>query len=79
VGGLYICNACKDENGQKTPQSFSTFTFEYKKEAKTVKPDTKTNANLRNMENFETNQFERNYVEHGRYTKIQYGIQIHNA
>jgi hypothetical protein len=37
VGGLYICNACKDENGQKTPQSFSTFTFEYKKESENGK------------------------------------------
>jgi hypothetical protein len=26
-----------------------------------------------------TNQFERNYVKNGRYTKIQYGIPIHNA
>jgi hypothetical protein len=60
---------CKDENGWKRSENSSTH-LNTKMKAKTVKPDTKTNANLRNIENFETNQFERNYVEHGRYTKI---------
>jgi hypothetical protein len=50
-----------------------------KTKAKMVKPDTKMNANLRNIENFENEPIERNYVEHGRYTKIQYGIPTHNA
>jgi hypothetical protein len=37
----------------------------------TVKSE--TNTNLRNAK---TNQFDRTYVEHGRYTKIQYGIRL---
>ena len=40
-----------DENGRKTPHPFSTSTFDYKMKA--VKPDTKTNTNLQNIENFE--------------------------
>ena len=41
----------RDENGRKISQPFSTTTFDY--EAKAVKPDTKTNTNLQNIENFE--------------------------
>jgi len=40
-----------DENGRKTPQPFFTSTFDY--ETKAVKPDTKANTNLQNIENFE--------------------------
>jgi hypothetical protein len=46
-----------EENGQKTPSPFSTFTFEYENESENGKAG-------------QTNQFKRNYVEHGRYTKI---------
>jgi hypothetical protein len=46
---------------------------------KTVKPDTKMNANLQNIENFENELIRANYVEHSRYMKIQYGILTHNV
>jgi len=64
-----------DGNGRKTLQPFSTFNLNTKTKAKTVKPDIKTNANLHGKSSIsKTNQFERNYVEHGRYTKNKYRI-----
>jgi hypothetical protein len=40
-------------NGLKTSQLFFTFTFEYENKRENDKARHKTNANLRNIENFE--------------------------
>ena len=66
------------ELGRKTPQPFSTFTFEIRKRKRTsrTRKRTRTYGISRILE---TNQFERNYVEHGRYAKIQYEILTHSA
>ena len=42
-----------DENSRKTSNRFLFLHFNTKIKVKAVKPDTKTNTNLRNIENFE--------------------------
>jgi hypothetical protein len=68
------------ENGHSTPQLFSTFIFKYEIKNENGKAGHANECELTKYREFwKTNQFERNYVEHGQYTKIQYGIPIHNA
>ena len=60
---------------ENPPQPFSTFTFEYENESENGKAEHENERELTENRVFlKTNQFERNYVEHGRYTKNQYGI-----
>jgi hypothetical protein len=66
-------------NGRKTLQPFSTFTFEYENKSKNGKVGHENERTYRISRISKTNQFERNYIEHGRYTKIKYGILIHNT
>ena len=66
------------ELGRKTPQPFSTFTFEIRKR-KRISRTRKRTRTYGISRISETNQFERNYVEHGRYAKIQYEIPTHSA
>ena len=42
-----------DENGRKTLNCFLLLHLNRKTKAKAIKADTKTNTNLRNIENFE--------------------------
>jgi hypothetical protein len=43
----------RNENGRKTPQLFSTFTFKYENENKKGKARHKNKCGLTNIENFE--------------------------
>ena len=74
----------KDENGRsrskKTFQPFSTFTFEIRKRKRKRASRTRKRTRTYGISRIsKTNQFERNYVEHGRYAKIQYEIPTHSA
>ena len=60
-------------NGRETPQPFSTFTFEYENESESGQA---RHENERELMEYKKRTKERNYVEHGRYTKNQYGILI---
>jgi len=68
------------ELGRKTPQPFSTFTFKIRKRKRKRTNRTRKRTRIYGISRISTtNQFERNYVEHGRYTKIQYEIPTHSA
>jgi hypothetical protein len=43
----------RDENGRKTSQSFSIFTFEYENESESGKAGHETNTNLWNNQEFQ--------------------------
>jgi hypothetical protein len=79
---LAIC-ACpatspNDEKGsERVGKLLNHFLFLHlntKIKTKMIKSDTNGISRI-----LKTDQFERNYVEHGRYTKIQYEIPIHNT
>jgi len=71
------------ENGRKSPLLFSIFIFEYEHESGN---DIAGNEIENELSKFrkrtfgvsKTNQFDWNYIEHGRYTKIQYEIPTHS-
>ena len=68
------------ELGRKPLQPFSTFTFEIQKRKQKRTSRTRKRTRTYGISRIsETNQFERNYVEHGRYAKIQYEIPTHTA
>ena len=68
------------ELGRKTPQPFSIFTFKIRKrERKRTNRTRKRTPTYGISRIWETNQFEWNYVEHGRYAKIQYEIPTLSA
>ena len=67
------------ELGRKT-QPFSTFTFKIRKRKRKRTSRTRKRTRTYAISKIsETNQFERNYVEHGQYAKIQYEIPTHGA
>ena len=68
----------KDENGRNRTENSSTVFYFYiwirKRKRKRTNRTRKRTRTYGISRISKTKQFERNYIEHGRYTKTQYGI-----